>query len=431
MNDPRSTDRLLAAWFEVEAPASAPDALRIDIHRATSASRPRPAWLARLRGNSMDVIEGGATRRGPRLAPALALLILLLIALLAAVALVGSRPPQPDPLAVVPSAAASSAASPIVRPSTLASASPTPTPSVLADATIAFAYPVLEVIAGDDAMWVSVSGEDTQLFPRSIHRIDPGAMTSSLVVDAIAIDAGSPTSMVHANDSIWAVVNGKNQMVRFDATSGRVTGTIPLGEFPIEPGVGFGAVWSEDYRDGTVTKIDATTGRVAATIEIAEFKGEGPRSIAAGEKLLWAVTPRQDVLVGIDPVRNRVVKKIALEANLHCGVAAVAGRVWVASCDPNPLQVFDESTGEPLSASLTGGLPSFARGGYVWVPSFGERSTSFVPVDQTTLTVAAKPAVDLGVPAGGERWMSVGHGSLWYADGLNVRRLSLDAFGSS
>ena len=432
MNDLRSTDRLLTAWFESEAPPSAPEALSTDIHRATSRVRPRPGWLTRLRGTSMDVIEGGAARRGPRLAPALALLILLLIALLAAAALVGGRPPQPDSPAVVPSAVASTHVSPTARPSAPASPSPEPSPSPLADATFAFEYPVMEVIPGDDAMWVSVSGKDTQTRPRSIHRIDPGATTSTPVVDTIPAEGFSPVSMVQTTGSIWAVVNGRNEMVRLDATTGRLLGTIPVGEFPIEPAVGFGAVWSQDYRDGSVTKIDPTTGKVSATIEIAPFKGEGPRSIAMGKTLLWAVTPRQDILVGIDPAKNRVAKSIPLAANLHCGVAVVAGRVWVASCEPNPLQVFDEATGTPLPTTVTGGAPLFARGGIAWLPSYGERSTSFVPVDTTTLAIAPQPVVDLRVPAAdGERSIGVGHGSLWYAEGLKVHRLSLDAFGSN
>jgi hypothetical protein len=40
--------------------------------------------------------------------------------------------------------------------------------------------------------------------------------------------------------------------------------------------------------------------------------------------------------------------------------------------------------------------------------------------------------VDLRVPAAdGERSIGVGHGSLWYAAGLKVNRVSLDAFGSN
>jgi Tol biopolymer transport system component len=114
MNDKRTPDRLLAAWFEAEAPASAPGALTTDIDRATAAIRPRPAWLARLRGNPMDVIAGGAGRRSSRLVPIL-LVVGLLAALLAAGLYVGSQRP-PEQLTVVPPPVATPATSPSARP---------------------------------------------------------------------------------------------------------------------------------------------------------------------------------------------------------------------------------------------------------------------------------------------------------------------------
>jgi Tol biopolymer transport system component len=119
MNDRHSSDRLLAAWLEAEAPASAPDALRTDIYRATAAIRPRPAWLARLRGNPMDVIVGGAGRRNSRLVPIL-IVVGLLIALLAVGLYAGSsRPPQQ--LSIVPPP---SATSPATNPAATPSATP-------------------------------------------------------------------------------------------------------------------------------------------------------------------------------------------------------------------------------------------------------------------------------------------------------------------
>ena len=101
MNDRRSPDRLLPAWFESDAPAAAPEALRTDIYRATASIRPRPAWLARLGGNPMDVIAGGAGRRTSRLVPVLLILGVLLLALVIGAIYVGSPRPD-DQLTVVP-----------------------------------------------------------------------------------------------------------------------------------------------------------------------------------------------------------------------------------------------------------------------------------------------------------------------------------------
>src|SRR4029079_13952605 len=125
MNDTRTPDRLLAAWFTSEAPASAPDALRTDIIRATAAIRPRPAWLARLRGNPMDVIVGGAGRRNSRLVPVLIILGILLALAIGAI-YVGSPRPD-DQLTVVPPLPSSSIDAPTTHAST-PSASPAATP---------------------------------------------------------------------------------------------------------------------------------------------------------------------------------------------------------------------------------------------------------------------------------------------------------------
>src|SRR5262245_32646437 len=102
MNDTLTPERLLATWFEAEAPASAPEGLTTDIYRVTAAIRPRPAWLARLRGNPMDVIVGGAGRRNARLVPIL-LLLLLVIAVVGGAVYIGTRP-NPRPFVVAPSA---------------------------------------------------------------------------------------------------------------------------------------------------------------------------------------------------------------------------------------------------------------------------------------------------------------------------------------
>ena len=77
MNDTRNADRLLAAWFESEAPASPPDALRTDIYRATAAIRPRPdGWAPERKSHGRHRWRRRppelATDPGPGLAPAAA-----------------------------------------------------------------------------------------------------------------------------------------------------------------------------------------------------------------------------------------------------------------------------------------------------------------------------------------------------------------------
>ncbi|HET9522127.1 MAG TPA: hypothetical protein VFO73_13850 [Candidatus Limnocylindrales bacterium] len=425
MNDRRSPERLLSAWFELEAPPGAPDALRDDIHHATRRVRPRPAWLARLKGNHMDVIAGGAQRRDPRLVPIL-LLVGLLLAIVAAVAFVGSQPPN-NRLAVIPSGDATqpSAAAPASHSPSVA-----PAPSALADASVSLPYPVLEIIPGDDAMWVSVAGEDTNELARAIYRIDPITAEATLVVTDIDTDPTSVVVYVESAGSLW-VTTETNRMLRFDASTGASLGEIPLDAFPLESAVGFGAVWSPSYDDGTVTRIDPATGEVVATIEIAPFKGDGVRDLAVGTELLWAITPRQDVLVGIDPATNTIAREVPLATGLHCEVRALAGRVWIEDCESaDGFHVIDEAAGREIGrygAGVTGlGMPFHENGGVAWFPTGDEVapfSTAIIPVDVATLQNAELASVEVGVIGGG---FVPGFDSVWYSVGQQLHRLSLD-----
>jgi hypothetical protein len=376
----------------------------------------------------MEVITGGAgQRREARLVPVL-LLFLLLLTIVAGVAFVGA--PRNDSPAVVPDGSATP--SPAATAGASPSASPVPS---LFDASIAFPYPITEIVAGQTATWVSIAGEDAAGQPRTIYRIGRGSTESQLVVPEIGGKATSPISIAEVGGSLWAVENQSDQVIRFRLADGARQGTVGLGSFPIEPHVGFDALWSLNYDDGSLGRIDPATGNIVTTIAIPQFEGQGPRDVAAGEELLWAITPRQDVMVGIDPTTNSIAREVALGAGLHCGVAVLAGRIWVGGCaSSDPLEVFDEATGTPqgtVEDVPSTGLPLFDAGAAVWIPTGDEvapRSTKIVPVDPATLQLADRPPVDLGVMAS---WLVVDDGALWYAFGSSVYRLSLSAFPAS
>jgi hypothetical protein len=100
-------ERLLQSWLESEAPTRPPEGLAHRIDAATRSARPRPAWLARLEGHHMDVIQGGRRTTGvPRLGLVLAIIGLLIVAAAAAV-FFGSRPQN---LVVAPTSQATATA---------------------------------------------------------------------------------------------------------------------------------------------------------------------------------------------------------------------------------------------------------------------------------------------------------------------------------
>ena len=96
-------DRLLAAFFEVEAPRREPEGLLPQVLATTSRRRPAPRWLATLRGSPMTTRTGTAGAMPGR---ALALVLLLLGALVAiglGTLVVGGRPAIVSPSSVAPS----------------------------------------------------------------------------------------------------------------------------------------------------------------------------------------------------------------------------------------------------------------------------------------------------------------------------------------
>jgi hypothetical protein len=122
MNERDRVDRLITSWLDERAPSNATAELLADIVSTTSRRRPRPAWLARIEGHHMNVIEGGRSRGLPRLIPFLVLLGLA-VALAAAAVGSGAFRNDPQPIGIVepsPSAdAAVASPTPFMRKPTI------------------------------------------------------------------------------------------------------------------------------------------------------------------------------------------------------------------------------------------------------------------------------------------------------------------------
>lgn len=114
MNDRDRVHRLVTSWLESEAPLGARPELLEHIVSTTGRARPRPRWLARMKGNHMDVIEGGRGRGALRLIPILVVLGLLAV-LVAGLAAVGAFRNDPPAIAVV-DPVASGESTPFMRP---------------------------------------------------------------------------------------------------------------------------------------------------------------------------------------------------------------------------------------------------------------------------------------------------------------------------
>ena len=424
MNDPRSTDRLLAAWLELEAPARAPDELPTDIHRATARIRPRPAWLARLGGHHMDVIHGGARRRDTRLLPLLALLGLLLASLVALY--VGSHQPPPEnPLADV--------ATPTSAPDATES---TPALSSYADLALSMPYPIRQVQLGLSGNYVGVAGPDTNELLRSIYRVDTGLNRTSLLIDDIP--AGPTDHLAFAaSGGVILIGHGEgNRALRYDAKSGQLLGEIALGTGPLEPLMAGGATWFPNFGAGSITGIDPRTGTVVATVSIPQFNGQGPLSLGVGDdsNRFWAVSPSSNTLVGIRTESGTVEIEATLPGESYCGVAGLTHRYWVTTCDGSgTVEVLEDtyvSSRVPVTFNVAPGAlaPVFEHNNQVWFPTEDRSNprwtTTLVPVDPESLAVGSP--IDLGARVG---VVSFGSG-VWIISGTDLYRLRLDELPS-
>ena len=107
----RDVDRLLATYFDLDAPAREPDGLLERVLETTSRRRPAPGWLAQLRGMPMSANAGRVglfTTRNLALLFALFALLVALVVVAVAGGLISSPPAvveQPAPTAA-PSVAA-------------------------------------------------------------------------------------------------------------------------------------------------------------------------------------------------------------------------------------------------------------------------------------------------------------------------------------
>ena len=114
MTEEQRAARLFQTWLESEAPELAPTGLLDQITTATRSARPRPAWMARLEGHHVDIIEGGRRSSAPRLGLALAV-IGLILAIAGALAFAGSQRPT-TPVRPEASQAAIASAGPDTSP---------------------------------------------------------------------------------------------------------------------------------------------------------------------------------------------------------------------------------------------------------------------------------------------------------------------------
>lgn len=142
---------------------------------------------------------------------------------------------------------------------------------------------------------------------------------------------------------------------------------ITVGQRPVRPVPGFGAVWVANAADGTVARVDPATGRIAATLRVADPERliaagcapssehayatgsfglracDAPSAVAAGAGAIWAVANDSNALVRIDPIRTAITATIPLGFGAWAVVANDAA-VWASDYTNNAIVRLDPRT---------------------------------------------------------------------------------------
>ena len=129
------------------------------------------------------------------------------------------------------------------------------------------------LVVGAGALWITTASE-------RMVRIEPstGAVTGRISLPAQAY------APVASRRTLWAVVGiGGGEIWRFDADTGSPTGTIRIGQVPVDLALAGGTLWVATIVDRSVSRIDGVTGRIEASVRV----DQRPTAIASGEGAVW------------------------------------------------------------------------------------------------------------------------------------------------
>jgi streptogramin lyase len=156
---------------------------------------------------------------------------------------------------------------------------------------------------------------------------------------------------------------------------------------------GAGFVWLASHARGVVSRIDPVRNRVVGRLAVAP----GTQYLAFGEGALWAVSSRHRLLQKIDPASGRVLARTALGRQPGF-LAAGEGAVWVQEQGDGTVARIDPVSGRITGRVKVGDTLKWGDidtgGGRVWLRT--TKAQTLVVIDAATLAIRAR----LGRPTG-------------------------------
>jgi glutamine cyclotransferase len=243
---------------------------------------------------------------------------------------------------------------------------------------------------------------------------------------------GRPNSIVAGTDALWVSLNfGQDQrfarLDRLDLATGKTEASVRLSGVLGGNSVRIGnSVWvghNEDWLDtkpGELTEVAWSSGRLLGSVRF----DKPVFGIAAGGGSLWALVGRSPAtLVRIDPASRQVLgRAIPVSNGRALGLAYTDGYLWATVFDTGTLERIDPRTGSIDRVRVGDGpVGLVVVSGSVWVANRGSGTVS--RIDRSTVRVLGKPIHVGNLPT----YITAAAGSVWVSDQQDGTVIRIDA----
>lgn len=188
------------------------------------------------------------------------------------------------------------------------------------------AQPEGGITTGAGSVWLMIDALGT------LARIDP---EDGSITDTAQLPAGSYNPLFH-DGLVWVTQADGAVVSVFDPLSMRVRATVATGPSPRFLAGAYGAVWTLNRGDGTLTRVDERRWQCTATVEL-DTPGLGG-DIAVGGGLVWT-TVRGVPLSAVDGTNGTLRCQWAGPGGDSVGVGH--GAIWLVNCRAGQLARID------------------------------------------------------------------------------------------
>jgi ABC-type transport system substrate-binding protein/DNA-binding SARP family transcriptional activator/sugar lactone lactonase YvrE len=273
--------------------------------------------------------------------------------------------------------------------------------------TVAAAAVVVAIAAGAVAVVLATRGGTHASVRLGGDALGVFDASSGRVVASVPLGS-APDAAAFGAGSVWVALTNRGVVERIDPRTNTVQQTIVLPGGPSAIAVGGGFVWVAESFAGKVVEIDPRVdgGQPVASITV----GNGPTGIAFGLGAVWVANSVDDTVVRIDPATGATGTPIDVDAGANA-IAAGDGAVWVTSAAAGVLSKIDPKARTVIGTTNVGNQPAAVATGAdaVWVANSDDGTVS--RVDPATGHLEAEMAVGsdpngLAVEANGSVWVS-------------------------